>query len=209
MRKTDGSCSFPAPALPDGQPFCCPAASLLPAQAVADKGGHDHRPPAACRHAEVAPIREFLVEQPGPGDGVPALLSSRSAFDDAAGDPAEAACTPACTGAPTAAADAPCSNGSICEQTADNGRRLGSSAERYGGGGAGCSEQGKGGARQGARPGFHWVPDVVIQQWGEVLDIVQPLNQRCNCFTKTYSSYIKAQPSLVLSSFIVRGIHPP
>ncbi len=38
---------------------------------------------------------------------------------------------------------------------------------------------------------FFWVPDNVIEQWGEVLDIVVPSSQRCNCFTKTYTRYTK------------------
>ena len=189
MRSPDGSCPFPAPALPNGQPFCRPAASLLPAQ-HADRGDSDSEAAsAAYRHVQVAPIRKFLVKQPAPGDGVPALLPgaepSRSNFDCSASHPAAAdgAATTmlACTGLP-AAAVASCSKGSTHGQTAEEGG-LGSCGGRDGGSEAGCSGQGE---------GFHWVPDAVIQQWGEVLDIVQPLSQRCNCFTKTYSSYIKA-----------------
>ena len=42
---------------------------------------------------------------------------------------------------------------------------------------------------------FYWVPDAVVEQWGEVLDIVVPQSQRCNCFTRTYSRYTKARCS--------------
>jgi hypothetical protein len=57
------------------------------------------------------------------------------------------------------------------------------------GSGVGCSARAE--TEAAAADGWHWVPDAVIAQWGEVLDIVQPGSRRCNCFTRTYSRYTK------------------
>ena len=45
---------------------------------------------------------------------------------------------------------------------------------------------------QGSSSGVEWVPQNVIQQWGQSLDIVGPETKRCNCFTKTYFRWVKA-----------------
>ena len=37
------------------------------------------------------------------------------------------------------------------------------------------------------------VPEGVIEQWGQSLDIVGPDSRRCNCFTKTYFRWVKAR----------------
>jgi hypothetical protein len=62
---------------------------------------------------------------------------------------------------------------------------------------AGCAGEGE------AEVGFFWVPDNVIEQCGEVLDIVEPASQRSNCFTRTYSRYTKAR------SFVPPLAHSP
>ena len=37
----------------------------------------------------------------------------------------------------------------------------------------------------------HLVPDIVLQKWGNVMDIVTPDSLATNCFTKTYTQYAK------------------
>lgn len=45
---------------------------------------------------------------------------------------------------------------------------------------------------QGSSNRVEWVPQNVMQQWGQSLDIVGPESKRCNCFTKTYFRWVKA-----------------
>ena len=47
-----------------------------------------------------------------------------------------------------------------------------------------------------------YVPQSVIKQWGQSLDIVSPESKRCNCFTKTYFRWVKA--SFKILSFVER-----
>jgi hypothetical protein len=167
QRTPSGAFAFPVASLPDSQPFCCPATSLLPlshpnlAQSGSSNGSGSRERQSFAEEsctsaampqsdpqnsrAEVSgallPISAFLVDSPSPGDGV----SSQSAN----------------------------SNGGVSEED-----ELGQAEGTVSGSGEGREE-------------FFWVPDNVIEQWGEVLDIVVPSSQRCNCFTKTYTRYTK------------------
>ncbi|EIE24809.1 S-adenosyl-L-methionine-dependent methyltransferase [Coccomyxa subellipsoidea C-169] len=178
QRTPSGACPFPTAPLPDAQPFCCPANSLLPhasksvpppasaeCSSTQNNGncsagesslGGDLTPQSATQNsrAEVSkallPIAAFLVERPSPVDGANSLQAGSNASD--AGD-----------GALESEADGPVSNAATEESEAPED--------------------------------FFWVPDNVIEQWGEVLDIVVPSSQRCNCFTKTYTRYTKGSGS--------------
>ena len=174
-RTPTGACPFSRAPLPDSQPFCCPATSLLleateptpvaPRQhASTVSSGSDAcdlnvEPCSAGRPAQhtdaqqriagvstaVQPIAAFLVERPNPGDGV-----------------------------------------SLQQRSSD-----GEDGEEHLKGQADISANNAGDGQED----FFWVPDSVIEQWGEVLDIVVPSSQRCNCFTKTYSRYTKVPPA--------------
>lgn len=108
----------------------------------------------------IAPIRDFLVERPCPGDGIrlnPSSTAAELSFDEAA---------------------LPQQPGESCPEQPGSGQ--GEPGSSSAGGRSGSAED-----------AFFWVPDNVIEHWGEVLDIVEPDSQRSNCFTKTYSRYTK------------------
>lgn len=158
--------------LPDSQPFCCTATSLLleapdlapsaprlhtgtvstgsetcgfkeePCLAKEAAQHTDAQEGAAEVSTAIQPISAFLVDRPSPGDGV--NVQQRS-------------------------------SGHVDGEEDMIGQAEGSASNA------------------GEQEGFFWVPDNVIELWGEVLDIVVPSSQRCNCFTKTYSRYTKVR----------------
>lgn len=174
-RQRTSPCVYPFPRapLPDSQPFCCLATSLLleatdltpvapslhatTISTASDTCGLKVEPCSARGVAEhtyaqegiaevstaVQPIAAFLVDCPSPGDGVP--LQQRSS-----------------------------GHADVDEDLS-------------------CQAEGSVSSAGDGQEDFFWVPDNVIEQWSEVLDIVVPSSQRCNCFTKTYTRYTKVR----------------
>lgn len=50
---------------------------------------------------------------------------------------------------------------------------------------------------------MHLVPDIVLQKWGNVLDIVAPTSLATNCFTKTYTQYAKVGTCIALHELLL------
>lgn len=171
-----GACPFPARLLPTGQPICCPPTSVIPCEvpnplASAQNDLNDSTAtsrPRTCDHRTRLSANEAAPQsgkQSG-GTGVRVAVASLADFLVDRPSPGDGILVSA-SGSTTAAA--------AHDRPDDQANRRLSSAE------AACS----------AQEDFFWVPDNVIEQWREVLDIVVPSSQRCNCFTKTYTRYTK------------------
>ncbi|BDA49241.1 probable tRNA (cytosine(38)-C(5))-methyltransferase [Coccomyxa sp. Obi] len=192
-RTPNGACPFPRAPLLDSQPLCCPATSLL-------SEATDLTPLAPRLHSSTVSTGSaacgLKVE--------PCSARGAAQHTDAQEGIAEVS-----TGVQPIAAflvDRPDPGDGVSLQQSSSGCVDGEE-NLIGQAGGSASTSGDG------QEDFFWVPDNVIEQWGEVLDIVVPSSQRCNCFTKTYSRYTKGSGSQLATSNLglVRprpGLHP-
>lgn len=54
----------------------------------------------------------------------------------------------------------------------------------------------------------YWVPDKVLEDRADVIDVVMPGSRKCNCFTKSYSQYAKGTGSLLATVADPSAIDP-
>ena len=204
-RPDDGACSFPMPALPSGKPFAGPPGPLLELFQAGKGQGSTQPAELAESHVAITPLSEFLDREAAPeqtavnGIGFAAAHGSRedegrvqqSQHHASAADSLPAA-TDSGHREPGPVDSLPQSSTSPSHQ--DNDMHVQSSAA---GKGSHSTESNHASPvheqvqrLSSAAAGI--VPQSVIEQWGQSLDIVGPDSRRCNCFTKTYFRWVKA-----------------
>ncbi len=182
-----------------------------------EKSSHTDQKPGVVQHAQletdsaaISPISEFLDKKAAPGQ-VPtedraALADSHSGFgrkcqplrvqpeaEQVCAQRAHSLQATAGTGRANAdSADSMLHNSTPSAHHCIDGHRtragLGNGTEGPRPNDAVAADQ----QAQGSSNRVEWVPQNVMQQWGQSLDIVGPESKRCNCFTKTYFRWVKA-----------------
>lgn len=150
-----------------------------PSQLLAQAAGDVQRaaPPPVC------PIRDFLIDDPS-SEAVQASTSNKRPRRGDSSGGGRAGTARAETVA--AAAEAGAGLLSVAEQT----QLPAAAASRTDPCSAGSSPW---------EP--FWVPDKVIAQSADVIDVVAPQSSRCCCFTKSYGSYNKGTGSLLATAY--------
>ena len=209
-RADGGSCSFPVPALPSGKPFAGPAGPLLSSHRASKEQGTLQPAEPSDSHAAIAPLSQYLDSDTGLAKAPAECRHSLAPADSASEKEDQSVKLQAQqaehhasrSGSLQAAANnkhdvadpvdslpqrsaSPVhrhSHEDLQQSAAVNGRHMPGPDE--------ASAQ-----RDEARKlsnGAEYVPQNVIEQWGQSLDIVGPESRRCNCFTKTYFRWVKA-----------------
>ena len=206
-RTDDGACSFPMPALPSGKPFAGPPGPLLELFQAGKGQGGTQPAELAGSHVAITRLSELLDREAAPeqtavnGIGFAAAHGSRedkgwslmqqSQHHASAADSLQAA-TDSGQREPGPVDSLLQSSTSPSRQDKDIHAQ--------------SSAAGKGSHSTGSNHGLPvhdqvqrlssaaagTVPQSVIEQWGQSLDIVGPDSRRCNCFTKTYFRWVKA-----------------
>ena len=203
----DGSCSFPVPALPSGRPFAGPPGPLLKSLQAGEERGTLQPAEPAGSHAAIAPISQYLDRESAP-EKAPAKCRSNLAAADSTlvgGQPVNlqvqqdehhASVSGKLQAAARNEGDEPGTMDNLhqssapashqhehdhLESAAVNGCRMPGPSE--------ASAQHEEARKPSTRA--EYVPQNVIEQWGQSLDIVGPGSRRCNCFTKTYFRWVK------------------
>lgn len=207
-RRPDGTCSFPVPSLPSGRPFPGPSGPLLEA-ALADKLDVSlacHQPPEGSSSA-IAPISQFLesegsaLQMPGECQESPGMQNASLQEGSDSGDQAareqpkqqasasQADSRSACEATATDQLGKAAGNGTLARHQHSLAQLDSSVQPRLA---EATRTDVAHAAEQGAHNKHPWVPQNVIEQWGQSLDIVTAQSRRCNCFTKTYFRWVKA-----------------
>ena len=218
-RHSDGTCSFPLPTLPTEKPHPGPPGPLMRTQSASRLPESCLSPDTTGGTAAILPILHFLDQSTQPGsaqrqhDGCeapegtqgasmhgrhsekPHLLSEGSLGQD--GTPladswrASSARHQACTDSSQSPLVKKLQHAQLRGQSSTDSspqrRPCGGAAPRIGA--PASHEQARGQSRQHSLA----VPEGVIEQLGQSLDIVSPDSTRCNCFTKTYFRWVKAR----------------
>ena len=212
-RHSDGKCSFPLPNLPTDKPLRGPPGPLMRQQSAGRLPRSHLSPDMTGSTAAILPISNFLDPSMQPGSAQPQhkgrqalqqtegastisrhpekhhLLSERLGQEDAplADSPRASSIRPQ---ANTGLNESP-----FVEKLQHTQQRSQSSAQqRPCGEDAPCNSASADDKQAAGQSRQHnlAVPESVIEQWGQSLDIVGPDTRRCNCFTKTYFRWVKA-----------------
>ena len=213
-RHPDGTCSFPLPDLPAEKPRSGPPGTLMRQQSAGRLPKSHLSTDTTGGTAAILPISKFLDQSAQPesaqlhreGREAPEQTEGASTISrDFEKHRPLLAGRWGQNGAPLAdsqrassirpQANTGHSESPLVEKLQHTQQRSQSSAQqRPCGGYAPCS-----GASADAEPAAEQslqhslaVPESVIEQWGQSLDIVGPDSRRCNCFTKTYFRWVKA-----------------
>ena len=218
-RRPDGTCSFPLPALPTDKPHPGPPGPLMRQQSAGRLPRSYLSPDTTGGTANILPIMHFLDQSVQPGsaqlhhegckapqqtEGASAVISHSEKHHllsaERLGQDGVPLADSQCASSNKHQANMVFDESLLVEKLQHTHLCSQSSA-----GGSPQQRPHRGAAPRGGAPASHEqaprqsrqqslaVPEGVIEQWGQSLDIVGPDSERCNCFTKTYFRWVKAR----------------